>query len=582
MHLHELPRGGQISLNGNVVNVPANVNNTVINLPRTPEDNECIPLKFKRKLSYKHHMDFQTIRPNHVRGALKHLVDNSELYKEEGVVFNDAWDPAILTSQQEEVKEEDAVDDWDETNADDQPAGTMDTLLQPQDITTEANQIFSFAPAEGNKPVSIFLDKHSEELSFPTIFCGEKRPNSKSTYGEICKSELRRNDRRAAGHIPNIFFKYKKLQAKHILDKSSVCLRKIKGHQNKTAGDVKSAENIQKLCHHDEGYRILKDLRGSPPYWENVKKEIYALIRVLAIPTWFASFSSAETRWHHLLNILSQTVNGKQLSEEEIRELNWFDKSNFIKKDPVTCARHFNHQVKRLMHDVLMTTVSPIGKVVDHFYKVEFQMRGYPHIHSLLWVEGAPQLHDTEQSLDRVLEFIDRSVTCKRDPEIEDLVALQEHGHSGTCRKKNKNICRFGFPLPPMPETCILEPLQECTPEETKQHKHNWAKIGKKLNELKKGVDMDFTTFLESLNIDEERYYLAVRSSLSSKKVFLKRAVDEIRINGSTAVLESQHGPAICFGPLCLCDVHRILYRQVPARHEQSSVPRNTGSQRGK
>ena len=129
----------------------------------------------------------------------------------------------------------------------------------------------------------------------------------------------------------------------------------------------------------------------------------------------------------------------KKLSDEQIAELNWFDKSNLIKKDPVTCARHFNHQVKRLIHDVLMTTVSPIGKVVDHFYKVEFQMRGSPHIHTLLWVESSPKLEDTDESLEKVLAFIDKKVTCKRDPEIEHLIALQEHGHSRTCTTSKKS-----------------------------------------------------------------------------------------------------------------------------------------------
>ena len=43
---------------------------------------------------------------------------------------------------------------------------------------SERDYVFSFAPAEGNVPMSVFLEKNSEELSFPGIFCGTARvPN---------------------------------------------------------------------------------------------------------------------------------------------------------------------------------------------------------------------------------------------------------------------------------------------------------------------------------------------------------------------------------------------------------------------
>ena len=40
----------------------------------------------------------------------------------------------------------------------------MDTLLQEPDIAEHADNIISFAPAEGNRPLGIFTDKDSEFL----------------------------------------------------------------------------------------------------------------------------------------------------------------------------------------------------------------------------------------------------------------------------------------------------------------------------------------------------------------------------------------------------------------------------------
>lgn len=106
---------------------------------------------------------------------------------------------------------------------------------------------------------------------------------------------------------------------------------------------MNNSDNIQNLCRLDEGFRIFRDVRGSPPYWEQAKKDIFSLIRQLGIPTWFTSFSAAETHWVHLLQILGQTVDKKQYFTEEVMEFNFFKKADLLRKESVTCARHFDH-----------------------------------------------------------------------------------------------------------------------------------------------------------------------------------------------------------------------------------------------
>ena len=62
---------------------------------------------------------------------------------------------------------------------------------------------------------------NAEYLSFPTIFVGQKKPDNREqfvnvSYSDICKYELHCIDRHAARNVPNLFFKFKKLQMKHI------------------------------------------------------------------------------------------------------------------------------------------------------------------------------------------------------------------------------------------------------------------------------------------------------------------------------------------------------------------------------
>lgn len=91
-------------------------------------------------------------------------------------------------------------------------------------------------------------------------------------------------------------------------------MRKCKTNGKKiTVGEVLSPGFIDDVAMHDEGFRVLRKLRGSPPYWESAKKDVFAMIKQLGVPTWFCSFSAAETRWVPLLQCLAKLVKKKRI-----------------------------------------------------------------------------------------------------------------------------------------------------------------------------------------------------------------------------------------------------------------------------
>ena len=92
MQLVAKPRGGQSSLRGNVVNVPSDVNSTVRILPRTLHESETVQVKLKRKVSYKHSVMHENVRPEKCIAALKWLLQHSQLYRNEGILIRDNWD----------------------------------------------------------------------------------------------------------------------------------------------------------------------------------------------------------------------------------------------------------------------------------------------------------------------------------------------------------------------------------------------------------------------------------------------------------------------------------------------------------
>lgn len=84
------------------------------------------------------------------------------------------------------------------------------------------------------------------------------------------------------------------------------------------------------------------------------------------------------------------------------------------------------------------------GKMLDHWWRIEFQNRGSPHLHMLVWVENAPDF-DTPEGVAR----IDQVVTCElhEDEETRALVeSVQRHRHTVTCYKNGSQRCRFSFP----------------------------------------------------------------------------------------------------------------------------------------
>ena len=251
-------------------------------------------------------------------------------------------------------------------------------LTSPEFIEDDerAQSVFSFAPGEGNKPLSIFEDKNCEELAYPGIFCGEARAENSAQhvpvyYSDICKSELRRSDRRVSMCIENLFFKVRKLQMKILLGKSQVTRHKHKTKGRKiTAGDLKKDGALEKLCYSDDGYSFLRALRGSPPYFEKAKKDLFAIIRQLGPATLFCSFSAAETKWKHLLKILGKLIDKKEYSDEELDNFTWEEKTRLIQSDPVTCARHFDYQSQQFFLKFLSSNLSPLGNIADWFYRV--------------------------------------------------------------------------------------------------------------------------------------------------------------------------------------------------------------------
>ena len=557
MQIRELGIDKQYGIKGNVVNIPISVDKTVKLLPRSFDKTATIQILLKRMRQHKSTYIREYIRLFKVKSAAEYLV-HQPLYIEEGINLSDEWN----TIQINEIKEfiidhndnesqddlQQQVDVWDET--------INDLNLNPSNNQTLIQEGLVFAPGEGVKPESILYDQLAEELSFPTIFCGQKRyfPISLSIT-DISKSYLRRIDRRAACKIPYIFYIERKKQMKALKEAIGICMRKKPNENQLKAKEVLNSEIINNLLSKDQAYRVLVNDRTSPVYWQRKMKELFAMIRQLGCPTFFLTLSAAETRWTELLVILYKVLKNEDITEEQVSTLSFPEKCELIRSDPVTCTRYFDHRINELFK-LLKSENGPFApyKIVETYYRIEFQSRGSAHVHSLIWLEGAPKYDQENIDSKRACEeFIDKFTTCTAaDQSLRHLINLQYHKHSKTCKrtKEDVNICRFGIPVYPMPRTMILTPLKldDIDDEDIEIFETNIDIIENKMKEIDHSLrdrndtnDLDFGDFLNKLNLTEEEYLVAIRFTLDRPKIFLQRKPTEMRINSYNNNILSLH-----------------------------------------
>ena len=111
-------------------------------------------------------------------------------------------------------------------------------------------------------------------------------------------------------------------------------LRKTNVSDTYTAAYLGQPGPLDDLIHVNPGFRVLKTLPSSPPYWQSRQKDIFAFIRWLGILTFFGSFSAAETKWTDLLKNLRLGVTVKFLPGDDITNLIWQQKSELIQSVP--------------------------------------------------------------------------------------------------------------------------------------------------------------------------------------------------------------------------------------------------------
>ncbi|XP_062572139.1 uncharacterized protein LOC134234095 [Saccostrea cucullata] len=597
MKILALPRGRQKAVHGTVVNVPVDSSQTCTLLPRLPTNSGLIPVKLKRKLEYRGHVEFQHISPDRVISSLLFLKENNEFYKDVPVLENwkdlAAGDNPSLWERLTEphTKKNESVDDdsgnpdqrtdphneEDNThssdgvyehstlgNDDDEWSGEDDDLLNAEEISQtrgiaydtciqqeyRGNEIISIAPGEGKTPVSLLTDDNNEVLAFPKLFPDGKfgfdtKRKIKLSLSRYINARLLHRDGRFARNSDYIFYAQHIRDLQHINGSISVAMRKASSSKL-NAGLAKDPSQLSALILKDHGYKFLTQIRGSPAYFDKMLLELLACVKQLGSFTWFITLSAADLQWPEGIQIIGRQY-GHNFTDQDVKDMTWEERCRWIRQNPVTIARHFDYRLKQFIKNVLLSPQQPVGKVTMYMYRIEFQQRGSPHAHMAFWVEGTP---DFENSTDEeIRNFHDQYVSCDIPTDDEELCELvkkvQSHVHSPSCRKPGKN-CRFSFPKPPTDRTIIIKtvkktdenqqaPSSEPANMTDAQVKEILSLVYAKLDEL--GEDMTTEHLLKEIGLPEKLYYSALSQCRKTDAIIMKRQPSQKYVNNYNPTL---------------------------------------------
>lgn len=132
-----------------------------------------------------------------------------------------------------------------------------------------------------------------------------------------------------------------------------------------------------------------------------------------------------------------------------------------IRRNPILFSFYLNHRVNAFWN-MMIKNPKLFGKVSDYYFVTEFQNIANEHVHFMLWVRDAP-IYGYCEKID-IEAFIDNYISCDSNLLDINLVKMQTHHQKKTCKKKKTSTCHFSFPLPPMRQIAILEPLENSNP----------------------------------------------------------------------------------------------------------------------
>ena len=165
-----------------------------------------------------------------------------------------------------------------------------------------------------------------------------------------------------------------------------------------------------------------KSLKGTSLWYQQLRKELFTILSCdqmpVPVPSYFLTLSSGDKYWKQLY----QQIDTSLFDEKGEWNLNVDEKTriNLLRNNSVKAVLHFYDRFDAFRKIFLeKNPESPVGEIVDYFFRVEFQARGSLHIHGLLWcaaLKHAAQLLKSTEGQQEIKTLLENFLFSTLDP----------------------------------------------------------------------------------------------------------------------------------------------------------------------
>ena len=147
--------------------------------------------------------------------------------------------------------------------------------------------------------------------------------------------------------------------------------RTLEGH-NITAEHLQNPAVLEQLVRNEQADKLLKNVRGSPAYWQDQLYDVLAMPQTLGIPTWFLTLSAADLHWPEMIQVVAVQF-GRKLSQKHVLKMSIADRSRYLHQNPITGVQMFQHRIEAFFSEYLLSDAHPLGHITDYVIKLSFR-----------------------------------------------------------------------------------------------------------------------------------------------------------------------------------------------------------------
>ncbi|KAL7291691.1 hypothetical protein TKK_0014481 [Trichogramma kaykai] len=324
-------------------------------------------------------------------------------------------------------------------------------------------------PSTAGMPVNEFTTEGYIALAFPVLF-----PTGKGDYLQARPVPISRDkyfkylmhyeDGRFAKDPRFRYFAMNTILRHSAISKSNIYIKNmnIKGEtlqelQNRITENRSLLYNIM---------AYYTTLRSTSAYWHRRSNELTHMVDQLGKATIFFTLSAADYHWSDLFRLL--------ISEWDIDDLTDNERRQVMHENPIIVGYFFQERAHILINNVMV----PLFKVKDYWFRFEWQHRGSPRVHGIMYCSDEPQVDYNKLSNDDIeilksyfdklcyainpmalntdvsvhpskIRFSDVTSTNYAQDLSNLLNAFQRHTKCGShCLRSKNNVykCRYNFP----------------------------------------------------------------------------------------------------------------------------------------